>query len=47
MGVYGALLKVLLLTGQRKDKVAHLRWDDVHGSVWTIRSEKREKPNAR
>ena len=46
MGVYGALLKVLLLTGQRKDKVAHLRWDDLHGRVWTIRSEKREKPNA-
>ena len=46
MGTYGALLKVLLLTAQRKDKVATMRWGDIRNGVWTIRSERREKPNA-
>jgi integrase len=45
-GTYGALLKVLLLTAQRKDKVATMRWGDIRNGVWTIRSERREKPNA-
>jgi integrase len=42
-GTYGGLVKVLLLTGQRKDKVATMRWDDLVGDDWTIREEKREK----
>jgi integrase len=48
MGTFGALLKVLLLTAQRKEKVATMRWDDVNSiaHVWTIPSELREKPNA-
>jgi integrase len=45
-GTYGALLKVLLLTGQRKDKVATMRWADVHGAVWVIQTATREKSNA-
>jgi integrase len=28
-GTFGGLVRLLLLTGQRKDKVAKLRWDDI------------------
>ena len=44
-GRYGALLKLLLLTAQRRDKVASMRWDDLSDGVWTIRTEAREKGN--
>jgi integrase len=43
---FGALVKVLLLTGQRLRKVAHLRWDDISADgIWTVRTEPREKGN--
>ena len=47
-GTFGALVRVLLLTGQRRDKVASMRWQDVtiDGS-WSIPTEDREKGNAR
>jgi integrase len=45
-GTYGALLKVLLLTSQRKDKVATMKWDDVVDGIWRIVSAAREKSNA-
>jgi integrase len=45
-GSYGRLVQFLLLTAQRRDKVASMRWDDIDGKVWTIRTEKREKGNA-
>ena len=45
-GTFGAMLKVALLTAQRKDKVATMKWDDIKDGVWTIASEKREKSNA-
>jgi integrase len=46
-GMYGALTKLLLLTGQRLRKVAHLQWDDLDSNgVWTIRTERREKGHA-
>jgi integrase len=45
-GTYGALCKTLLLTAQRKDKVRRMRWDDLVGDEWTIRSEAREKGTA-
>jgi integrase len=35
-GTYGALLKVLLLTGQRREKVASMKWSDLTDGVWTI-----------
>ena len=45
-GSYGALVKLLLLSGQRRDKVRTLRWSDVApDGTWTIRTEKREKGN--
>ena len=45
-GPYGRLIRFLLLTAQRRDKVASMQWDDLAGDVWTIRTEKREKGNA-
>lgn len=44
-GQFGAFLKLLLLTGQRRAKVATMRWADVKDGVWTIPTEDREKGN--
>ena len=46
LGTYGALVKVLLLTGQRLSKVSTMRWTDLSDGVWTIHSEAREKGHA-
>jgi integrase len=47
-GAYGAIVKVLLLTGQRREKVATMKWDDLStDGVWTIATEEREKSNAK
>ena len=43
---FGALIKVLLLTAQRRHKVTTMRWDDLSGDEWTIRSLEREKGTA-
>jgi integrase len=45
-GRFGAMLKLLLLTAQRREKVATMKWSDVVNGVWTIASEEREKGNA-
>jgi integrase len=45
-GTFGALLKVALLTAQRREKVAAMKWSDLDGDVWTIPSEEGEKANA-
>jgi len=38
---------LLLLTGQRREKVAAMRWEDISSDrTWTIPTEKREKGNA-
>jgi integrase len=47
-GTFGAMVKLLLLTGQRREKVASMRWADISiDGVWTIPAEAREKGNAR
>jgi integrase len=47
-GLFGNLIKTLLLTGQRKDKVLTMRWQDISiDGTWTIPTEKREKSNAK
>jgi integrase len=46
MGIYGALVKMLLLTGQRLQKVSHMRWEDLKDGCWAIQTEPREKGNA-
>jgi integrase len=43
----GALVRLLLLTGQRHAKVAAMKWSDVSDDgVWTIATAAREKGNA-
>jgi integrase len=44
-GPYGDLVKLLLLTGQRREKVAAMRWQDIDGDIWNIPTEGREKGN--
>jgi integrase len=47
-GTFGALVKVLLLTAQRREKTVTMLWDDLDLATgeWTIRSEAREKGTA-
>jgi integrase len=47
-GSYGALIKLLLLTAQRRAKILKMRWSDInlHTGIWTIHTEAREKSNA-
>jgi integrase len=46
-GGYGALVRLLLLTAQRRAKVLQLRWADIdNNGVWHIPSAEREKGNA-
>jgi len=45
-GTYGALVKLLLLTAQRREKVTTMKWRDLApDGVWTIATAKREKNN--
>jgi integrase len=44
--IFGGLVKLLLLTGQRREKVAQMRRDDIESGVWSIATEAREKGNA-
>jgi integrase len=53
-GTFGALVRVLVLTGQRLDKVITMKWTDIspmkwpanEPPTWTIPWEPREKENA-
>jgi integrase len=46
-GVFGAILRICLLTAQRSRKVAHMRWSDISiDGEWTIPAEPREKDTA-
>jgi integrase len=43
-GTFGAFVRLLLLTGQRRDKVATMRWGDISlDGTWNIPTEDREK----
>ena len=47
-GTFGAMVRLLLLTAQRREKVATMRWADVSlDGTWTIPAEAREKGNAK
>jgi integrase len=45
-GPYGAIVKCCLLTGQRRDKVGTMKWDDIVAGVWTITADSHEKGTA-
>ena len=38
-GTFGALVRLALLTAQRQDKLASMKWEDVQDGVWTIATE--------
>ncbi len=42
---FGDIVKLLLLTAQRREKVGSMKWDDLKDGVWTIPREPREKAN--
>ena len=42
-GTFGDIVKVLLLTAQRRDKVTTMKWADIKYAVWHIPQEAREK----
>ena len=45
-GTFGALVRLALLTAQRRDKIAAMKWDDVSvDGIWSIAAEDREKGN--
>ena len=44
-GLFGSFTKLALLTGQRKEKLLTMRFDDVRNGVWHIPAEAREKGN--
>src|SRR5262249_28476693 len=46
LGTFGGVVKTLLLTAQRREKVATMQWDHVVDGEWHIASEAREKANA-
>ena len=48
-GAFGALIRLLLLTAQRREKVVTMRWADiaVDGATWSIPGEAREKGDAK
>jgi integrase len=35
-GVFGLLMRFLLLTGARRSEAAALRWDEIEGSTWVL-----------
>jgi integrase len=46
MPKYGALVRIILLTAQRRTKIATMKRADIKGDTWTIATEDREKNNA-
>jgi integrase len=44
--IFGAMVRMMLVTGQRKEKICTMRWEDIEKGVWTISTETREKGNA-
>lgn len=45
-GVFGAFIRVALLTAQRREKVLAMQWDDLDQDEWIIPSANREKGTA-
>jgi integrase len=37
---FGPFIKLLLLTAQRRDEVAQMRWSEIEGDLWTMPKER-------
>jgi len=47
-GQFGSICRLALLSAQRRDKIATMKWTDIDADgVWTIATEKGEKGNAK
>jgi integrase len=44
--LFGAFVRMALLTGQRAGKLSHMKWEHIKDGVWHIPTEFREKGNA-
>lgn len=42
-GQFGAILRLALLTAQRRERLASMRWVDLKADVWTVPAEARSK----
>ncbi len=44
---FGDMVRMLLLTGARRNEVAHMRWSELNGNVWTLPAtrSKNGRPN--
>lgn len=38
--LFEAIVKVLMLTGQRRDEVAGMRWSEIEGTTWTLPADR-------
>ena len=45
-GTFGAFIRLCLLTGQRREKILAMKWEDISDGVWTIQRVAREKGTA-
>jgi integrase len=43
LGIFGAFVRMLIVTAQRRNTVAAMMWGDVVDGLWTIPNEHREK----
>jgi integrase len=42
-GQFGAILRLALLTAQRRERLASMRWEDIAAGVWNVPAEARSK----
>ena len=45
-GVFGALVRIALLTGQRREKIISMKWEDIVDGEWRIPALDRERSTA-
>lgn len=43
---FGAMIRLMVLTGQRRSEVAKMRWSDISGDLWTIPRDTVKKDRA-
>jgi integrase len=43
---FSPIVRLALLTGQRREKIVTMRWSDINGDIWTMAREDREKRTA-
>ena len=45
-GDFGAIVRLLILTGQRRQEVGGMLWSELHGDTWTIAAERAKNASA-